>query len=180
MCCGTVSSTFRAVGSGPTAFADARRGLQVKVAVAGTVREALPRLLVHVVAVVALPTLPADAAALDAEPVAGALWVLAIDCGEDNNKCGALGRLCPENSSGNLSLSQSLTLLAVVPGVASGATAPAVDAFAVAVAVGDLAFVVLQLALGALPTREAPALTLLIVPVPGTKQWAHTCKDHGV
>ena len=37
-------------------------------------------------------------------------------------------------------------------GEASGADADAVDAFAVAVAVGDLAFVVLQLALEALPT----------------------------
>ena len=50
-----------------------------------------------------------------------------------------------------------LTLSAVLAGEAPGALAAAVDARAVAAAVGDDALVVAQLALAALPARVAPA-----------------------
>ena len=65
------------------------------------------------------------------------------------------------------------TLLAVVASVSFEAEALSVDAFPLAVAVGDLAFVVVEVTLHAFPSREAPALALFVVPVAGAQYWTH-------
>ena len=73
-------------------------------------------------------------------------------------------------------LHESLTLLAGLAGEAPCAGAAAVDALAVAAAVGHHALVVAQLALAALPAGVAPARPLLVVAVPGAQHGADACK----
>ena len=72
-----------------------------------------------------------------------------------------------------------LTLSAVLAGEAPGALAAAVDARAVAAAVGDDALVVAQLALAALPARVAPARARLVVSVARAQHGADACNGGG-
>ena len=62
--------------------------------------------------------------------------------------------------------------MACLAGEPPGAGAPAVDALAVAAAVGHHALVVPQLALAALPAGVAPARPLLVVAVAGAQHGA--------
>ena len=64
--------------AGPLALADALLEVEVKLSVTRAVREALPGLVIHLLAVRAPPTLPADADTLHAEAVVGASRVVAV------------------------------------------------------------------------------------------------------
>ena len=64
--------------SGPTLLALATLELEVEEAVVGAIRQTLPGLLVELLAALALPALLADALALHAEAVAGAVGVGAV------------------------------------------------------------------------------------------------------
>ncbi len=137
----------------------------------GAVREALARLAVHLVADGAAPPLAADALALHAEAVAGALGVGAVGWREENKMC---YKLMPGLSYSNVFLLQ-LTFLAGLPSEAPGAEALSADTLAVPATVGHLALIVPQLALGALPPGEAPACAVLVVAVARAQHRADAC-----
>lgn len=67
-----IAQLLRAVLAAPLGLARARLAVQIEGAVAGAVRQALERVLVHGGTVRALPALFADAGAVGAEAVAGA------------------------------------------------------------------------------------------------------------
>ena len=74
-----VAKPARAVLTDPSILADALLRLEVEFAVGGAVRKALARLLVQGRAVGSLPALLADAGAVNAEAVAGARRIGAVD-----------------------------------------------------------------------------------------------------
>ena len=64
-------------------------------------------------------------------------------------------------------------MFAVGAGVTFEAFAFSAQALALTVAVGDLALVVVEVALHAFPSGEAPALALFVVTVAGAQYWTH-------
>lgn len=113
--------TLRTVRASPSFIADALLQLQVKVAVARAIGQTVHRLGVRLRTISALPSLAAHANPGHAVPVSRALRV------------------------------QTVHVFAVFALVAGKAVAASVDAVSVAVAVGNLAFIIAQVALLALP-----------------------------
>jgi len=73
-----IATLFGAVFSGPLSATDALLRLQVKVSVTRAIRQTLPGLLVHLGAVGSAPTLTTNATSLDAESVAAAVRVWTV------------------------------------------------------------------------------------------------------
>ena len=129
--------------AGPHGLAQARLRLEIKVAVSAAPWQALKRLLVHLTAVGALPSLLADTSALGAESVTGARGMGAV------------------------------YLLAKLALVASDAVALAIGAVSVAIAIGHFALVVAQRALLALPAGIALALAVYVLAALAAQHRAH-------
>lgn len=161
--------TLRTVRSGPVAFANARAGLQIVGAVLGAAGQALVHLLVDGAAVFALPAGLAVALAVDARPVAGARRIDTVGCVRVvsvHNWLKLIANFIPCVQCGSI---RKLTLIAEFALPAAFAVAFALDAAAVRIAAGHLAFAGRHLAFRALPALLAVAHSAAVVAVAGAQ-----------